>query len=101
MAFKDIWQSLVGYKGARGHFKDTQRQKGCQFYSEVFFCVPFLQTSGWFRWFGWGEHLALVQAHNIHTAGGIIIADNNNRFIQDIQTEGKVMKYITTKVKVF
>ena len=50
---------------------------------------------------GWGGHLALAQAHNIHTAGGIIIADNNNRFIQDIQTEGKVMQCITTKVKVF
>ena len=48
-----------------------------------------------------GAHLALAQAHNIHTAGGIIIADNNNRFIQDIQIEGKVTKYITTKVKVF
>ena len=65
MNFKDSWWSLVGYKGARGHFKDTQRQKGCQFYSEVFFCVPFLQTSGWF---GRGEHL---HWHNgPHGAGG-------------------------------
>ena len=39
---------------------------------------------------GWGGHLALAQAHNIHTAGGIIIADNKNRFIQDIQIEAKL-----------
>lgn len=50
---------------------------------------------------GFAGHLALAQAHNVHTVGSNTVANNNSRIIQDIQFEGTVMKYITTKVKVF
>lgn len=55
-----------------------------------------------FTLLGFGGHLALDQAHNKHSVGGIIVANkNNNRIIQDLQFEGRFTKCIPTKVKGF
>lgn len=44
--------------------------------------------------------MTLAQARNMHTVGGINVA-NNSRIIQDLQIDRTVLKYITTKVKIF
>ena len=64
MLFKDVWPSLVGYQGAREHVKDAQREKGWQYYREVFSVFHFLKQVGGLGGLGWGCD------NGLHGAGG-------------------------------